>query len=113
MTCSRCTDLIPWTIDRDFEVEFRPAVKEFEKESDLNTEELDYYYLDEQSCINLEELINDQVQTAFPSQLILKSEDGRSCLQCHNDITTPLVSSTAEDGARNPFSILKNIKLDS
>ncbi|MFW7381194.1 MAG: YceD family protein [Oligoflexus sp.] len=111
--CSRCSDLIPWSISREFDVEFRPEVQEFAKELDLNPEELDHYYLDDQARIDLELLINDLIQTAFPTRVLLTSEDGQSCLQCHADLTKPLVVESDDAADRNPFAVLRNIKLDS
>lgn len=113
LSCSRCADLVSWELARQVDVEFRPKPTEQDREVDLSPEELDYYYLDEDACVDLELLVNDTIQTAIPTQVIVRSDDGRCCTVCQSDISSPLVSGSSSDEQDSPFAILKNIKLDS
>jgi uncharacterized metal-binding protein YceD (DUF177 family) len=113
VNCSRCDQLIPWPLERQFNVEFRPANANPPKEIDLEAEELEYYYLDEAGHLDLEIVLNDTIQTAFPAKLLCASDDGQTCKHCHIDLNDNLVYHSGDFKRPNPFSVLKNIKTDS
>lgn len=114
LSCSRCADMIPWAISQSFTVSFRPepSAETLEKEVDLQAEDLDIYYF-EDAAINLEELLNDLIQTSIPSQVIPKSADGKNCAVCLETLSDGLIyeSETTDDDKTNPFAVLKNLKL--
>ncbi|MBC7659657.1 MAG: DUF177 domain-containing protein [Chitinophagaceae bacterium] len=121
--CSRCDREIPWPINRAISVRFIDRVaaeSSFEIEGevgdemierDLVSEDLDTYYLEPSGELDVEMVINDIVQTALPTRLILTDKNGKSCLVCHENIDTPIVYKDSADADMNPFAALKNLKL--
>lgn len=114
LSCSRCADMVPWQVNQNFTVSFRPEpnVETLEKEVDLQSEDLDIYYF-ENEAIDLEALLNDLIQTSIPSQVIPKSNDGKNCVVCLETLSDGLIyeSETPDDDKNNPFAVLKNLKL--
>lgn len=113
LPCSRCSDPIPYPINIAVNTEFRPHNSDLPSDYDLQREELDYYYLDMSSNIDLEGLVNDLIQTSIPSQILLLTEDASGCQICPNKFTDSKVFGSEPSEDENPFAILKNIKLDS
>jgi len=121
--CSRCQKEIPWPIHKEVSVRFidRDAaesgfeiegVEEGEEiERDLVPEDLDTYYLDDKGELDVEMVINDIVQTALPTRLILLNPDGKSCRICLDNVDIPLVYKDEKDVDISPFAVLKNLKL--
>ena len=108
LECSRCALPIAWPLDGSIDATFEPEPR-FNKETDLNTEDLDrYYYKDDQ--INLEQFINELIQLSRPDQVVKKSSDGSNCQICKKDIKGALVFGS-EEKKKNPFEALKNLKL--
>ncbi len=123
VSCSRCQKEIPWPINKDISVRFIDRVAaessfeiegmddDDEVERDLVPEDLDTYYLDEKGELDVEMVINDIVQTALPTRLIVLNKDGKSCLICLDNVETPLVYKDEKDIDISPFAMLKNLKL--
>ncbi len=121
--CSRCQKEIPWPINKEVSVRYidrAAAEAEFEIEGieegevierDLDSEDLDTYYLSAAGEIDIEMVINDIVQTALPTRLIVLNKDGKSCRICLDNVETPLVYKDELDPEKGPFAMLKNLKL--
>ena len=121
--CSRCQREIPWPIHKSVSVRFIDRVAaeaEFEIEGeedddmlerDLVPEDLDTYYLTPTGEIDVEMVINDIVQTALPTRLIVLNTDGKTCRICLENVEAPLVFKDAMDIDTSPFAVLKNLKL--
>lgn len=112
--CSRCCLAIAWPLDLNIDARFLPeAANASPKEKNLSRDELDAYDLQGHE-MDLEELINDSVQTALPTSLVPVSEDGDSCQVCNADLRNDrLYGSDTEDQDKvlSPFAALKNVKL--
>ncbi|NRA65592.1 MAG: DUF177 domain-containing protein [Pseudobacteriovorax sp.] len=109
--CSRCTEAIPWPLDKAFEVVYRPAIEASEGQIDLPPQDLETYYLSDDEKIDLTQLLIDFTAGELPSQLVKKSEDQKSCLVCDKDISKDVVFESGEQFDNNPFAILKGLKL--
>jgi uncharacterized metal-binding protein YceD (DUF177 family) len=121
--CSRCDKEIPWPINKEINVRFidRDAAEagfDFEDEEgdedverEIDSQDIDTYYLDQSHQIDIEMVINDIVQTALPTRLILMNKDGKSCRICLDNIDTAVVYKDKNDVDMSPFAALKNLKL--
>ncbi len=107
--CSRCNDQIGLPIHAavDIYVEPQDGTQE-ERDVNLVEGDLDRYFYTK-GVIDIEELVNDVIHLEIPSQVLLRSEDGKSCMVCGDDVSGDKIFSTGE-GATSPFAILGNQK---
>lgn len=111
--CSRCAFGVSCPLDLRISTRFLPAAyNETPREKNLSMAELDAYYI-EDDMVDLEQLLNDEIQTAIPSQLTPSSESDPSCPACKNDLSGgkvygPEDSKTADT---SPFAKLRDLKL--
>ncbi len=118
VSCGRCEDQIDWAIEREINARFLTPVKaedlgieeDEDFETDLEPEDLDSYYLDN-GWIDVEQVINDLVQTALPQRLVKTTADGKACAVCLVDLQDRLVYQDETAKEANPFAVLKNLKL--
>ncbi len=117
--CGRCQDGIDWLIERDIDVrflspfvpeEFKEEDEEGEEERDLEPEDLDSYYI-EKGVLDIEQVLNDLIQTSLPQRLVKATPDGKSCLVCLADLQERMVYEDKQAKDTNPFAVLKNLKL--
>ena len=109
--CSRCADPISWPINKSFEARFKPKDEVAEaSEVDLVADDFEYYYV-ENDTLDIQQVIVDTILTTLPSQLILKTEDNKSCRACGKDITDSEVYRSKAKEDESPFAVLKNLKL--
>ena len=91
VVCSRCGDEIAWPLQINFKVCYsRRGRNEFPRSLTLRRNDLDAYYYDD-GCIDLAELVNEQVQLALPDNTVPVAKDGCSCGYCQADLRDPLV----------------------
>ena len=109
--CSRCADPITWPINKSFVAKFKPK-DEMADASDVEliADDLEYYYI-ENNSLDIQQVIIDTVVTTLPSQLVIKSEDGKSCQICGIDLNNDEVYRTRSKEEDSPFAVLKNMKL--
>lgn len=109
--CSRCAEEIPWDIDQDINVVYRPSneLKVFHKEHSLSREELDHYYI-EGGVIDLEALVNEWIQMAIPMQTVPACTGDGHCSLCKRDMSEERVYGTPDDDDANPFAVLKQLR---
>jgi uncharacterized metal-binding protein YceD (DUF177 family) len=111
VACSRCAVPIPWPLDLEVDARFYPEdVNPAPREKNLSAADLDAYSLQD-GAVDLEEVVNDAVQTGLPSQILLTTEDGDSCRVCKADLTDDRVFGTDEKEGASPFAALKGLKL--
>jgi len=112
LTCSRCADPVTWPIQQTFRVNYRSEPVADDREKDLQSHDLDTYYF-QNDAINIEELINDLIETNIPTQVLRRSADGNSCAVCLTTLHETLVfeTSTQDNEQDNPFAVLKKLKL--
>lgn len=109
--CSRCADPINWPIKKEFVSRFKPKDETTEgADIELMPEDLDFYYIEDNS-LDIQQLVIDVIMTSLPSQLVVKSDDGKSCRNCGVDLNTSEVYSTRPKEDDSPFAVLKNMKL--
>jgi uncharacterized metal-binding protein YceD (DUF177 family) len=110
--CSRCAIKIQWPIKESFEIYYMKKTKAVPSlEEDLQEEDFGEYLLVNDE-IDLEEVLNDQIQLAIPTQTVRVSSGSKGdCMVCGKDVTSLLVyGNTTEDVAPNPFAVLKDLK---
>lgn len=119
LPCSRCAKPLPWPLRMEVEARYYPEdVNPAPREKNLSKADLDAYYLIDHA-VDLEELVNDAVQTALPSQILSVDGNGENCAVCQEDVSTPYVyieDETKKPGAEpdekaSPFAVLKGLKL--
>lgn len=105
--CSRCDLTIPMDVSQDVDVIFKP------REVTLTSENLDDNYLVD-GKIDVEELLNDLVQTSIPLQTCQPDPETEHCRYCKSDLATPRVFSSGGDDAADepvsPFAKLAELK---
>ncbi len=115
LECARCAKGIPWAFSLDVDAQFVAAeLKPQDKELNLSESDLDTYYL-EDDAVDLEQLLNDVVQTAVPARAVKSNEDETQCLVCEEDLTTTRLYSSdptvADAKPESPFAALKGLKV--
>lgn len=114
VACSRCAKSIPWPLAIDVDARFLPERgPETKREITLTGADLDAYYI-EHGAVDVEQLLNDVVQTELPLQLVRANEAGDECLICHADLDRELVygaQEQAQEKPASPFAALKDLKL--
>ncbi|MEY4631075.1 MAG: hypothetical protein RIQ81_1195 [Pseudomonadota bacterium] len=114
--CSRCDLSIPFDVGQDVDSCFKPLPSHTDdrREVNLSGDELDERYI-EDGAVDIEELLNDLVQTAIPFQTVQVSPDGKNCVFCKADLSRPRVfSSGGEDepeAPESPFAKLAGFKV--
>ncbi|SMF47128.1 YceD family protein [Pseudobacteriovorax antillogorgiicola] len=109
--CSRCADPISWPLSRKLEARFKPSDEmATASEVDLIAEDFDYYYV-EDNQVDIQQVIIDAIMTSLPSQLVQRSDDGKSCRVCGKDISADEVYRSKSKEDESPFAILKNLNL--
>jgi uncharacterized metal-binding protein YceD (DUF177 family) len=106
--CSRCELPIPWPLALSLNVRYSPAFASETRDKTLSRAELDEYFLQDDQ-LDLEELINDTVQTSLPSRLSPLNEEGTACSICHQSVSGELVYGRPEEtakGKESPFARL-------
>jgi uncharacterized metal-binding protein YceD (DUF177 family) len=108
LDCSRCQKKLLWNAKRTFKAVYRRHLNTNTKgEKNLSAQELDFYPI-EGDVIDLGSLLLEQMFLAIPEQPIRKSADGKSCLECNADISSPLVFESGTKAA-GPFANLKQM----
>ncbi|MGE0173829.1 MAG: DUF177 domain-containing protein [Oligoflexales bacterium] len=107
LDCSRCQKKLRWDAQRLFKAIYRRESYTGGSQKNLSKKELDFYPI-EGEVIDLGNLLLEQMHLAIPEQPIRKSPDGKSCLECHADISSPLVFESGSKAA-GPFSNLKQL----
>jgi uncharacterized metal-binding protein YceD (DUF177 family) len=116
VACSRCNLAIPVDVSQSVDALFKPMSDEPDDRREVTLSEGD---LDERFIIDgqvdLEELLNDLIQTSIPTQTVQTVPGSSDCLFCDVDISTPRVFSTEGDesaaGAASPFAKLAGLKV--
>ena len=112
LSCSRCAKDIPWPLNCQIDVTWRPPFESSTpREMSLSAEDLDVYFI-EDGTIDLEELVNDALQCEVPNK-IMKFADAseNDCGVCGMNLVDELVHGKREDAeSRSPFAVLKNLK---
>lgn len=120
--CSRCSESIGYPIHRDVDVRFidRDAAEEGldiegvdddeNIERELDSEDLDTYYISANGELDIEMVINDFVQTALPTRVTCSLVDKTCGLSLQNE-ESGLVHKDQADVDTSPFAALKNLKL--
>lgn len=109
--CSRCDIRIPWPMNITVKARFVPdGINPQSREKNLTRAELDAYYLEGDEA-DLEQLVNDLVQTALPTQVIAATDDEANCRICGDDLLAAVVYGHAERPAEaSPFAQLATLK---
>ena len=108
LPCGRCTDLIEWPLSERIRQEFRSAPTNFSREVDLSEDDLDHYYIENDS-LDIFQLINDTIFLAIPDPLILRDAHNK-CKLCKKDISNQQVAGDSEALRDNPFAVLGALK---
>lgn len=120
--CSRCAEPVAYPIHRDIDVRFidRDAAEagfDIEGEADdgtvereLESQDLDTYYVEEDGLIDIELVLNDFVQTALPTRVTCALVDKTCGISLQNE-ESGLVHKDKNDVDTSPFAALKNLKL--
>lgn len=109
--CSRCAEPITWPIEKSFCAKFKPKDDIADAlEVDLVAEDLDYYYIEDDS-LDVQQVFIDVVVTSLPAQLVKKTEDGKSCDVCGVSVDNEEVYRSRPKDEDSPFAALKNLKL--
>ena len=112
VSCSRCDKALTWQVNEKVCVRFLPALhNDAPKEKNLSRDELDVYFI-EDDTVDLEQLINDTIQTALPTQYLPLASDGKTCTICNVDVSGERVYGRGNESQQaSPFSVLKGLKL--
>jgi uncharacterized metal-binding protein YceD (DUF177 family) len=112
VSCTRCDLGIAWPLHFDLTTRFLtdPVNEDATRERLLTTAELDAYYL-EADEVDLEQLINDTVQTGIPAHILATTDDGANCRVCLADLTEPQAYGERDTGEASPFAALRGLKL--
>lgn len=110
--CSRCDHPIPRSIDAPVDVRFYPeGVNEQPREKNLSRADLDAYYIQDYS-LDIEELINDTVQTALPTTILDTNESDGLCKTCQAEVAAgEAIGGQEAAKPTSPFAVLKGLKL--
>ncbi|MES2745028.1 MAG: DUF177 domain-containing protein [Bdellovibrionota bacterium] len=120
--CARCAEPLGYPIHRDISVRFIDRDKaeagfDIEGEDgdevierELDSQDLDTYYVESHGEIDLEMVVNDFVQTALPTRVICANVD-KTCGVDLKDAESGLVHKDKADFDSSPFAALKNLKL--
>jgi uncharacterized protein len=86
--CARCLDPVPYTVDRSFELLFRPqSVNAGPDEAEMQDKdaEIAYYQGD---GVALEEILREQILLALPIKAVCRDECKGMCPQCGKNLNT-------------------------
>lgn len=114
--CSRCDLAIPCDVSQGVDALFKPASahQDERREVTLNEGDLDERFISD-GAVDLEELLNDLIQTAVPTQTAQAVAGTSDCRFCKADISAPRVFSTGGDdgeaGSDSPFAKLAGLKV--
>lgn len=111
LECDRCSTPIRWPMSEAIDVILLREKPQFEEEADLEEDELNEYFMEDGRHFDLEIAINDSLQTARPSRVILE-EGHTECVSSSEMEDQPFASSKNSD-ASNPFAALKDMQLNS
>lgn len=82
LACSRCLDVVDWSVDEPFSVEYRwPANVQAEDEVGLDEDELDVVFL-EDNQLDLMELAAEQVLLTIPMRILCDEGCAGLCPTC-------------------------------
>lgn len=115
LDCGRCMERIERDLQERFALTYireLPEIEDAEKDGvELNAEDMGLMLFDGEK-IMLDETVQEQVVLAIPYRLVC-SEDCRGlCSRCGRNLNTG-VCNCGDQQAENPFSALKELKLDS
>lgn len=97
--CHRCLDPVPYEIDAEFELFYKPKPKHFSNEEDVNLSELGTLYY-ENNEIDLASAVRDTIIIEIPIHVV--PSDGEKCTRCGKKIN--FASNKENDtNANNPF----------
>ncbi len=120
--CSRCQELVAFPIHRDIDVRFldRDAAEsgfdiegeegDEEIERELDSKDLDTYYVESSGELDIEMVINDFVQTSLPNRVTCSLVNKTCGIALQNE-ESGLVHKDKADIEVSPFAALKNLKL--
>ena len=114
--CSRCDLAIPCDVSQGVDAVFKPAPSspDERREVSLSEGDLDERFISD-GAVDLEELLNDLIQTAIPTQTVQAVAGTSDCRFCKADLSAPRVFSTGGDegeaGAESPFAKLAGLKV--
>jgi uncharacterized metal-binding protein YceD (DUF177 family) len=109
--CSLCADWIPRDVSNEFTMRAYPAAMDqqsegqHEMQASAITDGIPYG----NEGLDLEILLNDQIQLQIPFQTVRKSKDGKSCLDCAQEISEDAVYSEEQPEAESPFKALSTM----
>ncbi len=114
VSCSLCTQPIPWPIEENINTTFVKYVQTSDGEEEASNID-ESYLIEPDKTIDLFPLINDAIELSLPSRFFLSSDENENeCLVCHkffeNDIPLASTSSHETDWENNPFSILSKLQ---
>ncbi len=112
LECGRCQDPIPWPINIDFKVLYRPesATPHYEpnQEVDLTKADLDQYYI-ENNEIDLGQLVAELVFLEVPTSCVKADETNSACYFCKKDLNKPTWHQSKSDEPSGPFAELSKL----
>jgi uncharacterized metal-binding protein YceD (DUF177 family) len=109
--CSLCADWILRDISNEFTMRAYPASMEQQNDGqhELQASSITEGIPFGSDGLDLEILLNDQIQLQIPFQTVRKSKDGKSCLDCGQEISENAVYSENQPDAESPFKALSTI----
>jgi uncharacterized protein len=82
LSCSRCLEPVPWSVEEDFSVEYRmPAAAPLDAEAGLEEGELDVAFMRGEK-LDLTELAAEQVLLAMPMRIVCQASCAGLCTRC-------------------------------
>jgi uncharacterized metal-binding protein YceD (DUF177 family) len=110
LPCDRCGQVVTMPLTAEITAKFRPPFASVTpREMALSQEDMDTYFL-ENDCVDIEQLINDAVQCAIPSQIRCTASP-----ECQGPETTDgsdelVYADQVADDAESPFAVLKDFQ---
>jgi uncharacterized protein len=86
LSCSRCLEAVPWSVQEDFSLEYRmPASAPLDAEASLEEEDLDVVFLQGEE-LDLTELAAEQVLLGLPMRIVCQSSCAGLCPRCGGNL---------------------------
>lgn len=117
VACGRCAQAVKLPLNVAISARFLSdsenpnRTENWQRERNLTRDDLDTYYM-AGGVIDLEQLINDAINTEIPISYIPASDDGKSCRVCLADLTSAhIFGQEQEPKESSPFHALKRLRL--